>query len=318
MALNKLNLTESELKVLQVISKEGSVSVSHLCDKTKLESSMVRRTVSSLDRKGFIRKHRIGMPKEISLSDSKHAMTFRDMVLKAAHIPFHKYISGSSLEVLSTICSMKLGTRKDILKHSNVSESSIARVFLKLKRVGIVQKRESAYSISPAFGILKDFIMEFRHYVNQKLANGFSKNSVILWERNDEFIIESDTKKEDEGNFQLTGPSAFGRFGIQLFMMSSCHYHSPRVKKIGLEEIIAHCFLIPRSQRTMLPLLLVWKKNEKDIDRDHLINISEKYDVRKFIDSISNYFDTRGRQRLDEFPEWTEFKSKAEEYGMTI
>lgn len=80
--LNKLNLTESELKVLEVISKEGNVSVSHLCDKTKFAPSMVRRTVASLDRKGLIRKYRVGLPKEISLSDSKHALTFRDMVLE--------------------------------------------------------------------------------------------------------------------------------------------------------------------------------------------------------------------------------------------
>ncbi|CAE6502188.1 MAG: MarR family transcriptional regulator [Candidatus Nitrosotenuis sp.] len=318
MALNKLNLTESELKVLEIISKAGNVSVSHLCDKTKFEPSMVRRTVASLDRKGFIRKHRVGLPKEISLSDSKHALTFRDMVLEASHVPFHKYLSGSSLEVLSAICSMNLGTRKEIRSHTSVSEPSIARVFLKLKRVGIVQKRESAYVISPAFGILKDFIVEFRHYLNQKLAKEFSQNSVILWERNDEFIIESDTKKDDEGNFHLTGPSAFGRFGIQLFMMNSYHYHSPRAKKIGLEDVIAHSFLIPRSQRTMLPLLLVWKKNEKDIDRERLANISEKYGSGKFIDSVNDYLNTRGRQKIDEFPEWEELKSKAEEYGVEI
>jgi len=318
MILNKLNLTESELKVLEVMSKDGNVSVSHLCDKTKFAPSMVRRTVASLDRKGFIRKYRVGLPKEISLSDSKHVLILRDMVLEARHIPFHKYLSGSSLEVLSAICSMNLGTRKEIREHSSVSEPSIARVFLKLKRVGIVQKRESTYVISPAFGILKDFIVEFRHYVNQKLAKEFSQNSVILWERNNEFIIESDTKKDDEGNFHLTALSAFGRFGIQLFMMNSYHYHSPRAKKICLEEVIAHCFLIPRSQRTMLPLLLVWRKNEKDIKRERLANISEKYGIGKFIDSVNDYFNTEGRQKLDEFPEWEELKSKAEEYGVTI
>lgn len=316
--LSKLSLTESEIRYLEIISTDGNVSVSHLCDKTKSLSSMVRRSLSSLEEKGFIKKFRVGLPKEISLSDSKHASLFRDIVLESRHIPFHKYISGSSLEVLSAICFLNLSTRKEIQEHSSVSEPSIARVLIKLRRVGIVQKKKSTYSLSPRFEVLKHFVTEFRHYMNQKIAKEFSQNSVILWERNDEFIIESDTKKENEGDFHVTGPSAFGRFGIQLFMMISYHYHSSRIKDLTLEDAITHSFLIPMSQRIMLPVLLVWKKNEKNISRERLMRMSEKYGVRKFVDSIYDYFNSKGKQRIDEFPTWEEFKSKAFEYGLRI
>ena len=316
--LSKLSLSESEIRYLEIISTDGNVSVSHLCDKTKSLPSMIRRSLLSLEEKGFIKKLRVGLPKEISLSDSKHASLFRDMVLESRHIPFHKYISGSSLEVLSAICFLNLGTRKEIKEHSSVSEPSVARVLLKLRRVGIMQKKESTYSLSPRFEVLKNFVIEFRHYMNQKLAKEFSQNSVILWEKNDEFIIESDTKKENERNFHITGPSAFGRFGIQLFMMISHHYHSSRTKELSLEDVITHSFLIPMSQRTMLPVLLVWKKNEKSINRERLLSISEKYGVRKFIDSIYDYFNSKGKQKIEEFPTWEEFKSKALEYGLKI
>jgi len=315
--MKKLSLTESELGYLQIISTKDNVSVSYLCEKTKSLSSMVRRSLSSLEEKGFIKKQRGGLSKEIMLSDSKHALIFRDMILESRHIPFHKYLSGSSLEVLSALCSLNLNTRKDIQLHSNVSEPSIARVLLRLRRVGIIQKKESIYIISPRFEVLKNFVTEFRHYINQKIAKKFSQNSVILWERNDEFIIESDTKKESEGDFHITGPSAFGRFGIPLFMMVSHHYHSPRAKKLYLEDNIAHTFLIPLSQRTMLPVLLVWKKNEKRINKERLITISEKYGV-KFVDYILDYFDSKGKQKIDEFPTWAEFKSKALEYQLRI
>jgi len=316
--MDKLSLTESEIKHLEIISTDGSVSVRYLCNKTKSLPSMVRRSLSLLEKKGFIKKHRVGMPKEISISDSKHALIFRDMVLESRHIPFHKYLSGSSLEVLSAICSLNLGTRKAIREHSNISEPSIARVFHKLKQVGIMQKRESEYALSQRFEILKQFVTEFRHYLNQKIAKDFNQNSVILWERNDEFIIESDTKKEDEGNFHITGPSAFGRFEIRLFMMVSYHYHSPRAKKLSLEDTITHSFLIPRSQRTMLPVLLVWKKNDKTIDMVRLMNIAEKYGVRELVGSVKDYLDSEGDWKIEELPTWEEFKSKAEEYGVKI
>lgn len=314
----KLSLTESEIKYLEIISTDGNVSVSHLCDKTKSLPSMVRRSLSSLEEKGFIKKYRVGLPKEISLSDSKHALIFRDMVLESRHVPFHKYLSGSSLEVLSALCFLNLRTRKEIQEYSSISEPSVARVFLKLKRVGIMQKRESEYVLSPRFETLKNFVIEFRHYLNQKIAKEFSQDSVILWERNDEFIVESGTKKGDEAGFHVTGPSGFGRFGIQLFMMISYHFYSPRKKELDLEDTITHSFLIPMSQRTMLPVLLAWKKNEKRIDRERLTSVAEKYKVRELVDSIYEYFNSKGKQRIEEFPTWEEFKSKAGEYGLKV
>lgn len=316
--MNKLSLTESEIKYLEIISVDGDVSVSHLCNKTKSSPSMVKRSLSSLEEKGFIKKYRVGLLKKISLSDSKHASIFRDMVLESRHIPFHKYLSGSSLETLSAICVLNLSTRKEISEHSNISEPSVARVFLKLRRVGIMQKKESAYVLSPRFDLLKNFVMEFRHYLNQRLAKEFSQDSVILWERNDEFIIESSTKKEDDLYFHLTGLSAFARFGIQLFMMISYHYYSTRSQEIELEDALVHSFLVPMSQRTMLPVLLVWKKNETKINRLHIVGVSEKYGAKKFIDSIYDYFASKGKQRMDEFPTWEELKSKAYEYGVKM
>ncbi len=316
--MSKLSLAESEIRILEVISVEGNVSVSQLCDKTNFIPSMARRSLASLDRKGLIKKYRMGLPKEIALSDSKHASLFRDMVLESRHIPFHKYLSGSSLEVLSAICSLNLCTRKEIRAHSNISEPSVARVFLKLKRVGMMQKGESGYVLSQRFETLKNFVIEFRHYMNQKIAKEFSRNSVILWEKNDEFIIESDTKKGNENDFHLTGPSAFGRFGIPLFMMISYHFYSPREKELGLEDTITHSFLIPMSQRTMLPVLLVWKKNEKKAKREHLMNIAERHGVRELVNSIYDYFNSEGKQKIEEFPRWEEFKSKADEYGLRV
>jgi len=39
--------------------------------------------------------------------------------------------------------------------------------------------------------MLKDFVNESRHYTNQQIDRKFSNDAVILWEHNDEFIVES-------------------------------------------------------------------------------------------------------------------------------
>jgi len=314
----KLSLTESEIKYLTMLSKDGIVSLTDLCKKLNSLPPLAVRVISSLDKKGFIKKSRHGKSREISLSESKHSLLFRDMVLESSHIPFHKHLAGSALEVLSGIVFLKLNTIKNIQENCNISEHSAARVVVKLRRIVMIQKVESGYMISKRFQALKNFVTEFRYYMNQKIAKEFNQNSVILWERNDEFIIESDTKKENENDFHITGPSALARFGIQLFMMISYHYHSPRIKELCLEDVIIHSFLIPMSQRTMLPILLAWKKNEKNINRENLSDISEKYGVGKFIDSIYDYFSSKGKQKIEEFPTWEEFKSKAIEYGLKL
>lgn len=316
--LNKLNLAHGELEILKIVSMDNNVSVSHICDLTKFMPSMVSRSLSTLDKKGFIRKYRVGLPKEISLSDSKHALLFRDLVLEHRHVPFQDLLAGSSLEVIAAICSMDLGTRKDIHKSSSVSEPSVARVLSKLKEVGIVRKKESQYVLSQRFGVLRRFVLEFRHYINQKTAKEFNQNSVILWERNNEFIIESESDRDDEKGFHLTGPSAFGRFGINLFIMTNYHYYSPKADELKLEEVIVHSFLIPISQRTMLPLLLVWKKNEKNVRKNYLRNVAEKYGTIRFVDAIQDYFNSKGNRKIEEFPSWNEFASKAREYELRV
>ncbi|WP_179370626.1 hypothetical protein [Nitrosopumilus ureiphilus] len=303
---------------MSTISTEGVTTTIYLADKTKILAPMIGKTLASLEEKGFVNISRSGKTKKIALSDSKHALLFRDMSLEFKHIKFEKYLSGSVLEVLSAIGFLKLATIKEIHQNCNVSEPSAARTISKLRKLGVVQKREEGYSISQRFERLKDFVIEFRHYMNTKSAKNFSKDYVILWEQNDVFIIESSTKKGDEGNFHLTGPSVFGKFGIKLFMTSSYHYHSPREKQRGLEKSIIHTFLIPLSQRVVLPVLLVWKKNEKKMNKKYLYNTAEKYGTKNRIDEVYKYFETKGAYKPEYFPTWKEFASKAKEYGLRV
>lgn len=316
--MTKIGMTESEIRYLVIISREDKVSLRYLAEKTGSLSPMILRTQNLLKEKGLVKTSKEGRSKEISISDSKHALLFRDMSLEFRHIKFEKYLSGSALEVLSAISFLKLATIKEIHQNCNVSEPSAARTISKLRKVGVVQKREEGYDISQRFESLKDFVIEFRHYMNAKSAKNFSKDSVILWEQNDVFIIESSTKKGDEVNFHLTGPSVFGKFGIKLFMTSSYHYYSPREKQIELEKAIVHTFLIPLSQRVILPVLLVWKKNEKKLNKKYLYDTVEKYGIKNRIDETYKYFETKGAYKPEHFPTWKEFASKAREYGLRV
>jgi hypothetical protein len=179
--------------------------------------------------------------------------------------------------------------------------------------VGIVQKRDGTYFISPRFNALHDFVVEFRHYLNEKIAREFANDAIVLWEWNTDFIIESKRPEERQG-FQLTGVSLFPLFGIRLLAPSSYFFYSPFPRKLRIEDAILHSLLIPN--KTMLPILLAWKKNERKLNLHYLEEQAEKYGAEPSVTGIAQYFETHGSQRPTGFPPWEEFIVRAKEYGL--
>jgi len=312
-----MKMTPTEIKYLVMIVEKGAPHLSDLLRQSNSSPSILTRAISSLKEKGFIKTAKEGLSKTVTLSESKHALLFRDMVLESRHIPYDVILSGSSLEVLSAINSLNPKSRKEIQENSNVSEPSVARTLKKLKQLGLVQKKESMYVISSRLQMLKDFVNESRHYTNQQIARKFSNDAVILWERNDEFIIES-SKESKQDYFLLTGTSLFGKFAIPLIMQVSYYFYSTRCTNIKLEDAIVHSLLIPYSQRNMLAVLLVMKKNEKIMQIPYLLEQSKKYKITSMVETVLDYLHTDGMREEEYLPSWKDFKSKAIEYGLKV
>lgn len=312
-----MELTATEIGHLTRLAGKETTLLRDLRETAKSKPSLTTRVISSLEEKGFVNTARSGHSKMLSISQSRHAMLFRDMALEYPHLDLAEILDGKSLEVLSAIAYTNPGTRKEICKNGQVSEASAGRVLLRLRRRGIVQKKEGGYLISPRFVLVKKFVMEFRHYLNYRKARNFAGDAVMVWERNDEFIIESMSREVDKNGFLLTGPSLFARFGVVLFMKSSYHFFSPRAKRVRLEDSILHSLLVQPSRRTMLSILLVWKKNQQKMRKKYLYSEARRYGIKSKIQHIEEYLDTKGKKReLPELPKWNEFASKAREYDI--
>lgn len=308
-----MKLTASELKCLRLLATRGHLSASVIRKELRVMSPQVSRVLGSLRENGFIQAEKVGLSKIVSLSEAKHAVLLRRMVLEFEHVPFHDLLSGATLEVLSAISYLKLRNRNEIRENSLVAETSVAKALERLKQAGIIRKMDSTYSVSQRFEILKDFVTEFRHYLNQKVASSFANDAVVLWECNSELVVES--KRREEGNgFLLTGISVFAKFGIQLMAPRSYFFHSPFIRELRLEDVILHSLFV--NSRNILPTLLVWKKNEREIDQDYLESRAEKYGVRNAVQAIKAYFTSQGRERPEGYPPWREFTVRAEEYEL--
>ena len=286
-----LTMTASELKCLSFIANHGRVRVSEMREKLKVSSTQMSRILANLYGKGFIRTEKVGLSKLVSSSETKHATLLRKLIIEFSHMRFDKLLSGPSLEVLSAICFLRLKSRKEIAQNSLVSEASVANALDKMKQAGIVQKTGGAHILSSRFQTLKDFVIEFRHYLNQKTALGFAEDAVIAWECNTEFIVES-SGSEEEGGFALTGVSVFPRFGIPLMAPKSYLFYSSFARKLRLEDIIVHALLV--HEPSMLPILLLWKKHESETNKKYLEEQAEKYGVLNSVNENHHILCRRG------------------------
>lgn len=312
MPMESLKLTRSELGCLRALAEPGNARVSALGNAIGASPPQVSRVVSALIEKGFIATEKVGLSKIVVLTEAKHAVLWRKLVAEFGHMPLDELLSGASLEVLSAISYLKLKNRQEVAQQARVSETSTAKVLQKLKQVGVVQKVESTYTLSSRFQTLKEFVTEFRHYLNQKTARTFADDAIVVWGCNSEFIVESTTREERDG-FQLTGISSFARYGIPMLVTKSHFFHSPFVRKLRLEDVILHSLLVTDQ---MLPVLLVWRKQERTLNRKYLQSLGEKYGVRQRVDQIITYFGTQGREGAPGFPPWNEFTARAQEYGI--
>jgi hypothetical protein len=119
---------------------------------------------------------------------------------------------------------------------------------------------------------------------------------------------------EEEKGFRLTGISMFGSFGIPLIVPKSHFFYSPLIKQLRLEDIIIHSILV--ADHHMMPILLIWRKNQSKIDSKYLQEQAEKYSAKDSVNGITAYFASEGLERAAGFPPWSEFLTKAKEYGL--
>ena len=311
--MGSMKLTESELKCLRAITTMGNARASGIATAIHVARPNVSRAVASLEAKGFVEAKRDGISSFISLSDAKHAVLWKKLAIEFAHMPLDRLLAGASVEILSTINDLNPKTRKEIAEDSLVSETSVALALARFRQLGIIQKAPE-YRVSPRFQAFIDFVVEFRHYLNQKTTAEFASDGVILWERNREFIVESKRSQEFDG-FRLTGVSLFAQFGVRLFGRTSYFFYSPRPRKLRLEDAILHALLLP--DKNLLHILLVWKRNQRNISLPYMERQAKGYRADELVREILRYFETKGAELAAGFPPWDEFELRAREYGVS-
>jgi len=310
----KMKLTRNETRILKEIAKGSGKGIGDIASSLRISNASFSRTLKSLKKKGLIETEKRGLSKHAFFSDTKHSILLKTLLTELAHVKFEDFLSGSSLEILYFLSKSSL-SRKEIVFQTGLSQKTVQTNLKTLREFGIVFSERGFYRLNERFGLLKDFLLEFRRYLNLKIAQAFAKDTTILWQRDEEFLIKTAELKESK-NFFLTSITAFHKYGVQLFLPEYYYYfYSQRKKKLNLEDVVLHALLLdPTDTRVIMSVLLLLKKQK--VNGDYLIKESDRYQLSTTVRNLVDYIQTKGKAKPEHFPTWKEYEAKAKEYGL--
>lgn len=321
--LEKYTFSKQEIRILREIAsgKHSLISLRRtLSIKPNLLSYYIRKLI---DKKiiEFKRKRADHSEREyrkakkyIYFCDLRHALLLKELLLTYHHISWEKILSNLGIVFLFEV----VDTDMPDISFKNISKTTFWRYLRNFMALGIIELDGSTFRINPRFSILKDFLEEYQRFIVTTIVREISENAVILWQKDMECLVRlpKDVKITKKGFFK-TATSCFHNFGIQLVSDFDIYFYSRKKDNIRTEDIILHTLLIEKDNvRYVTYSLLLLKKELKKIDRKYLLKEAARLNLGLQINAMLQFLETKGVRRGLAFPTWSEFVTKAKEYGV--
>jgi hypothetical protein len=299
-----------ELLLLRELAK-GKQSLLQIKRRLQIKSAFLSRSLKKLRQKGVIQTTAEGNRKYAYFSEIKHASLLRDLLLSYDFMDWENILSGKSIEIL-------FQTLDDDGDLSSFSGATLWRYLKELKARGIITGTQKRYRINTRFWILADFLKEYERYFVNKISKTLSENSVILWQKDMEFLVRVPKSAEaPSGDFHKTATSLFSRYDLPLFSEFDVYFYSTTKKTIKPEDAVLHTLLIePGNVRYSTYALLLLKKEEKQIDKKYLLREAECLGLKNQIEGMLEFLQNHTRSEGQSLPTWNDFSEKARGYGV--
>lgn len=310
MKQRQARLSPREMSVLVSI-REGEKTRKTVARETGASPPELTRLVKALESKGLVAVHRTGISSSISFSELKHALLLRRALNEFSHMKLERVLSLASLDVMSSLATSPGSTRDEIASSSGISARTIQTTLKGARELGIVTARSrGAYEISDRFELFANFARELDEYSNQRTANEFCPDALVVWQRGKAFIIRTRRDKEDD-RFKMTAFSVFEDHGVPLFTNWHYYYHPPGEWRRTLDEVLLQSLLIrPRGSRENTAILMLWERNNLGRNLGRLRDKARRYGLEDELETIVAYFEDPEKNRAPGFPRMSELKDK--------
>lgn len=283
-----IGLNRTEVNALSSISK-GSSSIKEIAVDLKRSHTRSTVIVRSLEEKGFLTRSRKGLEYKVSLTGNPFVNTIKPLLRTRDRRLSLMTDNGLFLLGLLSGVSQAL-TKNDLVRYSALSPSTV-RDFLNtgvktttLRRIG------RTYHISRSSEDLRSFIEEYSSYsIGKELAKR-ADDFTVHWRLGFETIYSSSCTTKD----QMTGPTGFRKFGLDLIATRSYHHFTPFPRRIGIEEMaIDNILLNMDDPRNIVNTALFLARNMPAIDTSALLFIAGLYNIQDICLDILSFIDGR-------------------------
>jgi len=313
--LGKYTFNKLEIKILKEVAR-GNHSLYLLKKFLVIKPNLLSYNLKKLLQKGLIKveKKEKRLGKYVYFDNSKHALLFRQLLLRYDHIKWENILSGLAIDVLFQTID------RSELTFKNFSKATFWRYMRDLMSHGIITRSEDDfYEINPRFSILKDFLIEYQRFLLDAIVRSVSASAVILWQKDLECLIRVPKDVNiSQKSFLRTAVSRFNDFGLPLITDFDIYFYSSNMETIRVEDVILHTLLIERDNpRYTLYGLLLLKKQWRRINKEYLLKEAQTFDLSLQLNAMFQFLKTQGVRRGLALPTWEEYLAKAKEYKVT-
>jgi hypothetical protein len=307
---SEYTFSKTELSVLKEIAK-GNHELVSIENALSITPQLLSYNLKKLERKSLIKTTKQALKKQAYFTDSKHATLLFDLMSIHNHIDWENVLSGKAIDIL-------LQTLKGHENHAaTVPKNTLWRHQKNLKARGIITQNNL---INSRFNALSEFLAEYQKSFLRKLAATASRDAVILWQKDAEFLMRATkTTQPPPKGFLKTATSVLQKYDLPLFSETEIYLYSKEKKEILPEDAVLHILLIGSdSTRYTTYALLLLKKIGTHLDKVYLLREAQRLGIKDQVDCMLQFLENHIRSANSMLPSWNEFTQKAKDYNVVI
>ena len=306
------HLTYSELDMFGHIVR-GHHRLAELSKSTGLSVPRTSQIVTSLERKGLIKKSRRGLAISITLSESNLSDRLAS-IFKRGQIDPRKILADSKLRILVSLSCRDLDKEKLALE-TGLSVETVRKYLRHLQELGVVKRRMDKYSLSSTVPHLSAFLPEWRSFVSRRKLREISRSGTILWECGNEFIFATTLHESPKEGFP-TALTAMYDYGIELLVDEQYYHYIPWLKELKPEDVALDTVVTAPASSRMLTFTLLLLRTLERVDRAYLLERAEEMGIGGKASNMIRFLEGK---KVDDplFPTNEEFRRLATQYGVS-
>ena len=275
-------LNKNEIRIMVIIQKKP-MTISQLAKALNKNISWISRNVNHLKTLGFIDVKRVGRKVYVDINEGPMGASINTLISEGSMLNIEVVLSGPGMQILPLI--LDPGNKaEEITKRSSLSRRTVYGYIGRLRKMGVVSLTNGIYMLGERHKPLIEFMKLYAYNSIIKSLKNIFPNASIVWHWRDEFIFSLEQSVSDH-RFIPAATSRLRELKYDIIASKEYYLYDPLLKQVSEEEALIQSYLIDPENPRLVRMIKKGIKN-KEINRNSLLEFSEKYGLVKKIEEI--------------------------------